>query len=127
MRRHLLVLLVLTVSLVVLGLAGCQDLQGPGTVTSDTVAPTTVVIQTTTTEDLVRVPSYMDFKSGYTGDVWEQALSSWQAAVEDGFSQAGLVADIELVAPGDDEYQDPEAGTMVPRGTVVHIRVAVYD
>jgi hypothetical protein len=127
MRRSLVVVLVV-VSLVPLALAGCRDLQTPGTATSDvhssTTAPTEVV---TTQQELVRVPSYKDFKSTYTGDDWGQVLAAWQAAVEDGFSQAGLVADIELVAPGDTEYQDPEAGTMVPRGTVVHIRVAVYD
>ena len=127
MRRGLVVVLVVA-SLVVLMLAGCQDLQTPGTATSATSSPATVPAQVVTTQqDLVRVPSYKDFKSTYTGDDWDQVLAAWRAAVEDGFSQAGLVADLELVAPGDTEYQDPEAGTMVPRGTVVHIRVAVYD
>jgi hypothetical protein len=133
MRRSLVVVLAVA-SLVTLVLAGCQDLQTPGTApsatssTSTTSSPTTVPAQVVTTQqDLVRVPSYKDFKSAYTGDDWGQVLAAWQAAVEDGFSQAGLVADIEVVAPGDTEYQDPEAGTMVPSGTVVHIRVAVYD
>jgi hypothetical protein len=127
MRRHLAIVVV-ALALVVLVLAGCQDLQAPGTATSATASSTTTATQVVTTQqDLVRVPSYQDFKSTYAGDVWDQVLAAWMAAVEDGFSQAGLVADIELVAPGDTEYQDPEAGTMVPRGTVVHIRVAVYD
>jgi hypothetical protein len=127
MRRSLVVMLV-AVSLVTLGLSGCQDLNAPGTATSATSSPTTAPPQVVTTQqDLVRVPSYQDFKSTYTGDDWNQVLATWEAAVQDGFSQAGLVADLVLVAPGDTEYQDPEAGTMVPRGTVVHIRVAVYD
>jgi hypothetical protein len=125
--RRYVVAVVAVAFFVSLVLAGCQDLQGPDTATSATASPTTVPAQVATTQDLVRVPSYLDFESTYTGDVWEQVLASWMAAIEDGFSQAGLVADLELVAPGDAEYQDPEAGTMVPRGTVVHIRVAVYD
>jgi hypothetical protein len=126
--RNSLVLVIVVVFLATVVLTGCQDLQTSGTATSATSSPTTAPPQVVTTQqDLVRVPSYQDFKSTYTGDDWGQVLAAWQAAVEDGFSQAGLVAEIELVPPGDTEYQDPEAGTMVPRGTVVHIRVAVYD
>jgi predicted small secreted protein len=127
MRRRFAIVVV-ALALVALVLAGCQDLQDPGTATSVTASPTSMATQVVTTQqDLVRVPSYQDFKSAYTGDDWGQVLVAWEAAVEEGFSQAGLVADLEVVAPGDTEYQDPEAGTMVPRGTVVHIRVAVYD
>jgi hypothetical protein len=127
MRRDPVMVLVV-VSLVTLVLVGCQDLQTPGIATSATSNPTTLPTQVVTTQqDLVKVPSFRDFKSTYTGNDWDQVLAAWQAAVEDGFSQVGLVADIELVPPGDTEYQDPEAGAMVPSGTVVHIRVAVYD
>jgi len=132
--------LAVAVSLVAVALVGCQDLQESGEETTvsagetsvtevSTTAPveTTTTIQTTTTQDLVRVPSYMDFRATYTGDDWNLLLESWRTAIEDGFSQAGLVADLEVVAPGDTEYQDPVAGSMVPRGTIVHIRVAVYD
>lgn len=127
MRRELTILVVV-LSLAALAFAGCQDLQAPATTTSATAGPTTLPTQGgTTLQELVTVPSYKDFKATYNGDDFEQVMASWKAAVEAGFSQAGLVAEIEFVAPGDTEYQDPEAGTTVPRGTVVHIRVAVYD
>ena len=72
-------------------------------------------------------PSYTKFKGLNTGDDFGLALESFAAAVKAGFKKAGLVADLEFVAPGDPEYQKPKAGTMVKKGTVVHIRVAVYD
>jgi hypothetical protein len=136
MRSHLahLGILAVAASLVAVSLAGCQNLQASGVATTVPTGPTTVTVspttapsQTTTTQDLVRVPSYMDFKPTYTGDDWNLLLESWRSAIEGGFSAAGLTADLQVVAPGDTEYQDPEAGSMVPRGTVVHIRVAVYD
>ena len=137
MRSHLtrLGMVAVAASLVVVALVGCQDLQTSGEPTAPTAGPTAPTASpataapapTATTQNLVRVPSYTDFKATYTGDDWGQLLESWMTAVEDGFSQAGLVADLEVVAPGDTEYQDPAAGSMVPPGTVVHIRVAVYD
>jgi len=131
MRRHLMILIVV-LSLVALAFAGCQDLQGVTTEASatpnlTTPTPTGAPAETLTTQELVLVPSYTDFRSTYTGDDWEQVLAAWKAAIQDGFSQAGLVAEIELIAPGETQSQDPPAGSMVPRGTVVHIRVTVYD
>ncbi len=97
-----------------------------GTTTTEAIT-TTEAPTTTTTEALVKVPSYTKFHGSYTGDDWGKVLSSWEAAVKAGFKKVGLVADLTLVAPGDPEYQKPKAGTMVKKGTVVHIHVAVYD
>lgn len=97
------------------------------TTTTTLETTTTTEAPTTTTEALVKVPSYKNFKGSYTGDDFGKALDSWEAAVKAGFKKAGLVAVVTLVAPGDPEYQKPKAGTMVKKGTTVHIHVAVYD
>jgi hypothetical protein len=91
--------------------------------TTTTEAPTT----TTTQQKLVKVPSYTAFTGSYTGDDMGKALDSWEAAVKAGFRKLGLIAEVTLVSPGEAEYQSPKAGKMVPKGTVVHIQVAVYD
>lgn len=78
----------------------------------------------------VRVPSWRDFRSSYTGDDWTTIIESTIAAIEDGFAKAHLIADVQLVNGWDEgstAYQRPKAGTMVQTGTIVHIRIPVYD
>jgi hypothetical protein len=110
--------------------------QAPTTTTTMATTTTTTMVTTTTTEaptttttaqKLVKVPSYTAFTGSYSGDDMGKALDSWEAAVKAGFHKVGLIADIVLVIPGDPEYQSPKAGKMVPKGTVVHIQVAVWD
>jgi hypothetical protein len=98
------------------------------TTTTEAATTTTEAAATTTTKQkLVKVPSYTDFKSSYQGNDFGKALKAWQAAVEAGFHKVGLVAKVEFLPPGEQDSQNPKAGQMVPKGTVVHIRVVVYD
>jgi hypothetical protein len=132
--RHRLVVSIVVVSLVTLALVGCEDLgasdtatSAGGTPTSGAAPTTTPAVATTAQPELVRVPAYQDFPSSYTGNDFGLALEAWQEAIQTGFSEAGLVAEIELVPVDSPQFQEPAAGTMVPRGTVVHIQVIVAD
>jgi hypothetical protein len=77
----------------------------------------------------VRVPSWRRFHSSYTGTDWETILRTAIKAIRTGFAKRGLVARVTLVDgySGGTSRQRPRAGTWVPKGTVVRIRIAVYD
>jgi hypothetical protein len=78
---------------------------------------------------LVRVPSWRRFHSSYTGTDWDTILTSGIAAIEDGFAKRGLIARVTLANgyAGAKSSQRPRAGVWATEGTVVHVRVAVYD
>lgn len=97
--------------------------------TGDAQRGTTVAITVSTGVDLVRVPSYRKFNGSYSGDDWNKELDSMIAAIKAGFRRAGLVASVEITSAYESEkdYQSPKAGSMVQRGTRVHIRIPVYD
>jgi Tol biopolymer transport system component len=78
---------------------------------------------------LVRVPSWRRFHSSYTGTDWETILRTTIKAIRAGFAKRSLVARVTLASGYDGTKcrQRPRAGTWVPKGTVVRIRIAVYD
>jgi hypothetical protein len=79
---------------------------------------------------LVRVPSWKDFPSSYTGDDWAATLEAMKAAIEAGFEKAGLSAVVQFGdawSEGENASQSPKAGSSVPEETTVHIRIPVYD
>jgi len=78
---------------------------------------------------VVQVPSWRDFRSAYTGDDWVTILESLQEAIEIGFADVGLIADVEYLNghAGARAYQRPRAGARVLQGTTVRIGIPVYD
>jgi hypothetical protein len=103
--------------------------------TAQTTGSTTTSSSATTTtsssdDPMVEVPSWEDFPSSYEGDDWETVLESLQAAIEAGFKDAGLVAEVTFVngwEEGNETSQDPAAGTIVPKGTKVQVTMPVFD
>lgn len=77
----------------------------------------------------VRVPSWRDFPSAYTGSDWETSLRTLQAAIERGFAKRGLIADVEYRSgyDGTRASQRPKASSRVETGTIVHIHIPVWD
>ena len=77
----------------------------------------------------VRVPSWRDFPSSYTGDDWFEGLTAMQTAIEEGFAKRALIADVEFVngLDGTPASQRPKAGSQVETGTIVHIHIPVVD
>lgn len=77
----------------------------------------------------VRVPSWRDFPSSYTGDDFFAGLEKLQASIDAGFDRAGLIADVQYIngIDGATSYQRPKAGARVQEWTTVHIRIAVID
>lgn len=77
----------------------------------------------------VRVPSWRDFPSSYTDDDFVTGLERAKAAIEAGFDDAGLVADVVFVNGIDETTasQRPKAGSWVQNWTTVHIRIPVID
>jgi dipeptidyl aminopeptidase/acylaminoacyl peptidase len=78
---------------------------------------------------MVRVPSWRRFRSSYTGTDWDTILKTGIAAIKAGFAKRGLIARVTLVNgyDGSTSRQRPKAGTWAPKGTVVRVRLAVYD
>lgn len=94
------------------------------------VPGTAVTLTVSTGVDLVRVPNALDFRGSYHGDDFTQVLESHKRAIEVGFRNAGLVADVEFTNGWDDgpeTRQSPKAGSMVPRGTRVSVIVPTYN
>ena len=77
----------------------------------------------------VRVPSWRDFPSAYTGSDWETTLRTLQAAIERVFAKRGLIADVEYRSgyDGTRASQRPKANSRVETGTIVHIHIPVWD
>lgn len=88
-----------------------------------------VALVVSTGLDLVKVPSWKNFRGTYTGSDWNKVLASLEAAIKAGFKKAGLTATVEFVNGIEDPKgsQSPKAGTMVPRGTKVRCKVPVVD
>lgn len=93
------------------------------------VPGTAVSVAVSTGVELVKVPSWRDFRTSVPEDDWGAYLEAWIAAMESGFRKAGLVPDVQLKNAYEDEseYQNPRAGTLVPRGTTVHVEIPIYD
>ena len=77
----------------------------------------------------VRVPSWRDFPSSYTGDDFFAGLEAAKAAIERGFAKRALIADVEFVngLDGTPASQRPRVGSLVQQGTIVHIHIPVVD
>ncbi len=82
------------------------------------------------TDALVRVPDVVaavrshDFRADYADDAKMAAIAR-SAYVDGALEAVGLQADLVSVPGPGDDAQEPAAGTMVERGTVVNVRLAV--